>query len=110
MRFILVISFFFAVILWSCSSPSGSPSTETLSSDSLHLISVQYTLQGMTCEGCEQTIVKGVGQMDGVEQAVASHTDSLAIVVIDTTRIKPDMIKAKIDTLGYTVTGYVKIN
>ena len=75
--------------------------------DSCAMKTVLLQVDGMTCEGCEMTISKAIGNMDGVMDVNASHTDSLTTVVYDTSKASIVLISEKIVELGYTVVGEI---
>jgi len=60
---------------------------------------------GMTCGGCENAVKRGLARLRGVTEVEASHTDSRVAVTFDPSAVSPDEIRAKIETLGYTVAG-----
>lgn len=57
----------------------------------------------MTCGGCENAVKKALAQLDGVEDVSASHAANLVGVTIDTTRVTREMLKERIEALGYEV-------
>ncbi|MBA7531769.1 hypothetical protein ES705_23990 [subsurface metagenome] len=73
--------------------------------DSLSYMTVVLQVNGMTCEGCENTIVKSVGSLEGIKDVSASYLDSFATVVFDTSFVNTQTISEKINELGYEVKG-----
>ena len=43
-------------------------------------MSVNFTVEGMTCGGCEQTVEKAVASVSGVTRATADRTTNQVIV------------------------------
>ncbi len=100
---ILLISISFA-----CFNKSKDTTTEEFTMvDSSATKTVLLQVDGMTCEGCEMTISKAVGQIEGVMDVNASHTESLTSVVYDTSKVSIVLISEKIIELGYTVVGEI---
>jgi copper chaperone CopZ len=64
---------------------------------------LQLTVTGMTCGGCENAVKKALEQLDGVEDVSASHAANLVGVSYDTDKITRAMVKEKIEALGYEV-------
>jgi copper chaperone len=67
-------------------------------SKTLHL-----TVAGMTCGGCENAVKRALGQIQGVEHVSASHAKNEVDVTFDDARVTPDVVRQKIETLGYKV-------
>ena len=64
---------------------------------------LQLTVTGMTCGGCENAVTFSLGRMDGVQDVRASHKANTVDVTFDETRLTPDVIRTTIEGLGYTV-------
>ena len=84
----------------SCSGNGRNTVKEAVSQDPAK---VEVMVAGMTCTGCEQTISKNVGGLEGVKSVSASHTEGKALVeylpaLVDTTEIKDAITRS-----GYTV-------
>jgi copper chaperone CopZ len=62
-------------------------------------------VEGMTCEGCEATIVDYVTKMDGVVSSKASHVKESVIIKYDETKTDIDAITQTISKIGYKVNG-----
>jgi copper chaperone len=67
------------------------------------LETIQLTVTGMTCGGCENAVSKALGSIDGVEEVSASHAANLVGVTFDANKVTRAMLKEKIETLGYDV-------
>lgn len=65
------------------------------------LRTVAIHVEGMTCNDCEQKIVKAIERIPGVSSCTASHTASEATVVIDNPRVGDDVLVQTIAALGY---------
>lgn len=71
---------------------------------------IEVNIEGMTCTGCEQTIQRRVGKLEGIKSVTATFTDGRAIIeyfpdVVDTLQIK-DAITGS----GYVVKKFVQPN
>jgi copper chaperone CopZ len=82
-----------ALILGSCGGAGKKPRLATLTCD----------VKGMTCTGCEQSIVGSVRKIDGVAEARADFRQGKAVIRFDPLRAKPDVIRRAIEKAGYTV-------
>lgn len=110
MKSVVLYSGILLLLLLACNQNSK-PANENLNViDSLAISTITLRVNGMSCEGCETTIKNSLEQLEGVQQAIASHIDSTAIVVFDTTQISIDLISEKISDVGYTVSGEIAVN
>jgi copper chaperone CopZ len=64
---------------------------------------LQLTVKGMTCGGCESAVKRALQQVDGIEDASASHAANLVGVTYDPEKVTRAMVKEKIEALGYDV-------
>jgi len=64
---------------------------------------LQLSVTGMTCGGCENAVKRTLLQTDGVEEVTASHTESLVGVTFDPSKVTPVVLREKIESLGYDV-------
>lgn len=62
-----------------------------------------FTVEGMTCTGCEKSVQRAVGGIDGVETASADHAAGRVTVRFDGDTVSEDDIAARIREAGYTV-------
>ncbi len=65
--------------------------------------SIELTVHGMTCEGCENTIEKTLAGMEGIVSTEASYIDSVTTVSFDSTKVNISQIADAINNIGYTV-------
>ena len=63
---------------------------------------VELRIEGMTCTGCENTIITGLEKLPGVIEATASFTDSNAVVSFDKSKVKIEDLKNVVEKKGYT--------
>jgi copper chaperone CopZ len=64
---------------------------------------LQLTVTGMTCGGCENAVKHSLRQVNGVQEVRASHAANTVDVTFDETRVTPAVIRTTIEGLGYTV-------
>ena len=74
------------------------------------LIKYHIEVTGMTCEGCESAVNQGVMALDGVNEIKASHVDSNAIVMLDTSALKIAEVVAAIEQTGFVPGDYKILN
>lgn len=110
MKSLLLYSGALLLLLIACNQ-SRKPANENLNAiDSLAISTITLQVNGMSCEGCETTIKSSLEQLEGVQQATASHIDSTTIVVFDTTQVSIDLISEKIGEVGYEVVDEIVLN
>ncbi|MFA9371136.1 MAG: cation transporter [Labilibaculum antarcticum] len=80
------------------SDDSKAETTQVVESETMEL-----TVTGMTCTGCENTIKNGLQQIDGVLEVEASHTSGKVNVKVEKNKLKREEIEQQIETIGYHV-------
>ena len=60
---------------------------------------------GMRCHGCELLVAEALEEMEGVEQARASHETGVIRVDYDESKVDLASIKAVIEAQGFSVTA-----
>ena len=98
--FALIIAIFAA-----CTSKSSSDADNKSNSTKVGNKMVLLAVDGMTCEGCENTVKEAVLQVAGVANAAASFNDSIVKLDIDSTVANMDDISKAITDAGYVVKG-----
>lgn len=73
--------------------------------DSTRLVTVKYSVEGMTCTGCENTINQAVTEIQGVTQVKSSHLEKYTEVTYDTALVQVDMLEKAINGKGYEFRG-----
>lgn len=61
------------------------------------------TVGGMTCDGCERSIQRAVGALDGVEEVTADHVAGRITVRFDAASVQEGAIHRRVEEAGYTV-------
>ncbi len=64
---------------------------------------LELTVTGMTCGGCENAITRTLTRLDGVSAATAAHKANHVSVTYDPHKVTAADIKARIADLGYAV-------
>ena len=105
---ILILSAFLLII--SCQSNEKDEKIQGDNQDLIelkaeNLVSIELQIGGMTCTGCENTISSGLLSLHGVAEASASHLDSNAIVLYDTTLVNIEDMKSIVEKKGYDFHG-----
>jgi len=65
---------------------------------------VAFTVTGMTCAGCENSVSKAVGQLSGVTKVVASHADQ-QIEVDFAAEPNDEAVRAAVEDAGFDFVG-----
>ena len=66
-------------------------------------VEAKLKVEGMSCDGCELTIAKGVNLLAGIDSISANHEDSTAYVRFDSTQTNLKEISKAIEERGYIV-------
>jgi len=69
--------------------------------------SIEVSIGGMTCTGCEQTIQAGVSKLDGIKSVKASHTAANAFIEYYPDQVDTLKIREAITGTGYTVKKFI---
>jgi copper chaperone CopZ len=64
---------------------------------------VEFRVEGMVCESCENTIQTALGSIEGVVSCRASHAESKVVVSYQPAKANPEELAAAIRAAGYTV-------
>lgn len=63
---------------------------------------LKIKVKGMMCTGCENRVKNALTEIEGIENVEANHTDG-TVKVISSEEINMDIIKEKIEDLGFEV-------
>ena len=95
-----------AISLASCGGqPQSENKTGQQAAEPLEITELQLDVKGMTCEGCENAIIRSLESLDGVVETHASHKDELVTVRYVAAVLDAEQIKEGITRVGYTVAG-----
>lgn len=64
---------------------------------------VKFTIQGMTCEGCEEHVNNELSKVKGVLAYKTSYASRSSTVTFDTSKVDVNTIKVAINKTGYKV-------
>ncbi len=67
-----------------------------------------YVVEGMTCSGCERTVSRVIGNIEGVKSSAADHTSSRVTVEFDPAKVDAEKIRKAVSSVGYTFVGEAK--
>jgi copper chaperone len=67
------------------------------------MVEAKLNVNGMTCDGCEASIAKGVNALAGIDSISANHEDSTAFVRFDSNKTDLTKITAAIEERGFEV-------
>lgn len=81
-----------------CSPGSSSDSSVAQTAD---LKTATFSVDGMTCGGCEAGVKMAVKKLDGVHEVEASYENGRASVKFEPDKVNSEQIKLAIEELGY---------
>ncbi|RYF86958.1 MAG: mercuric transport protein MerTP [Chitinophagaceae bacterium] len=67
---------------------------------------VKFTIQGMTCEGCEEHVNNELSKVNGVLFYKTSYATRSSLVTFDKSKVDVKTMEAAINKTGYTVKDY----
>lgn len=100
MRNLMIL--FMWVAVWAGCSPSAQKSADR-QPDTLKAANYVYSVEGMTCTGCERTISDAVHKLEGVMEVKADYQTGRVEVFFDTTFVDAPAISKVIEEKGYKV-------
>jgi len=71
---------------------------------------IEVNIEGMTCTGCEQTIQRNVGKLEGIKSVKVTFTDGRAIIEYFPTLVDTLKIRDAITGSGYIVKNFTPAN
>lgn len=90
-----------------CAAKCGTMSAEDLAKHCNYDGQVQMinmSIKGMTCGGCESSVRASLEKIEGVVKVCAiSYKDNMAVVVIDPSKTKTDVLTTAVSNKGYAV-------
>jgi copper ion binding protein len=98
--FYILVSFIF--VAGAC-TPKQTKKEEIPSVSQTAIRDVTFKVGGMTCDDCEMSIRKGVGELNGIKTIEANHEDSTTHVAFDPSVTSEKEIIAAIEKRGYQV-------
>lgn len=73
--------------------------------DKSNVQTVEFSISGMTCAGCEEHVNHEVNKLSGIIKSTASYENENAIVEFDNSKTNITEIEKAINGTGYIVTG-----
>lgn len=70
-----------------------------------HAQKSEFTIDGMTCESCEEHVTHEILQLEGIGTVDVSYDKGNAVVEFDKNKTNEDEITKAINSTGYTVTN-----
>lgn len=67
---------------------------------------VKFTIEGMTCESCEEHVNKKLSEVPGVLSYTTSYASQYSLVSFDKLKVDVKSIEEAINKTGYKVTGF----
>lgn len=71
---------------------------------------VKFTIQGMTCEGCEEHVNNELSKVTGVLSYKTSYDSRSSLVTFDKSKVDVKTIEGAINKTGYTATEHILIS
>ena len=71
---------------------------------------VDLPVEGMTCASCATRIERGLGRLEGVDEARVNFASRTATVLYDPTVVQPDAFRSKVADLGYSVLDHQPVD
>jgi len=103
------IQWLFAVVVLISAACSGGKTSENdapeAAIDSSRLVTVKYSVEGMTCGGCENTVNFALGELPGVTEVSSSFKEKYTLVTFDSGQVTPAQIEEVVTARGYTFKG-----
>ena len=98
--------FYFSLIaLIFASCQSGTKSNKDDAAD-LSALTITMDIQGMSCNGCVETVQASVRQLgDGISSVKASLEENNAVIELDPSQVDTVTIRKAIELNGYKVLG-----
>ncbi|WP_218972979.1 cation transporter [Labilibaculum manganireducens] len=103
MRKILIVVFAVGFLTACQSNTKKAESTKTETTQVVDYETMELTVTGMTCTGCENTIKNGLKQIDGVVEVEASHTNNKVTIKVEKDKVTHEEIAQQIEAIGYSV-------
>lgn len=96
------------LIVAGCGNPGSTGEKTSASSAPVEFAELKLDVKGMTCEGCENAIIRSLDRLEGVYESDASHEAELVTIKYDPDAVNLEQITEAITNTGYTVAGEVE--
>jgi mercuric ion transport protein len=78
-------------------------SNNIVSVDKSNIQTIKFNIEGMVCNGCEETINHSAKKIEGILRVNTSHKEGTSIIEFDTTRANKESIIKVIQSKGYVI-------
>jgi copper chaperone CopZ len=95
----------FVIVLIACKGKNTNVSANEKKTAS----TVEISIKGMSCTGCEQTIQTGIASLNGIQSVKATFTDGKAVVVYLPGKTDTVKMKEVITGKGYIVNKFTQL-
>ncbi|WP_375587286.1 mercuric transport protein MerTP [Flagellimonas aurea] len=105
-RFLLFVTLFAGLVLafpYFSGLFYAQPTKEIIYVQQDNMVDITFTVEGMTCSGCENHIESEVNKLDGIVSVKASYEKSNTTVKYDRTKVTEQRIIKAINNTGYNV-------
>ncbi|MDF0706273.1 mercuric transport protein MerTP [Flagellimonas okinawensis] len=105
-RFLLFVTLFAGLMLafpYFSGLFYAQPTKEIIYVPQDNMVDITFTVEGMTCSGCENHIENEVNKLDGIVSVKASYEKSNTTVKYDRTKVTEQRIIKAINNTGYNV-------
>lgn len=96
----LIFIFILGIALISCNNNEPSKKVDK---SQLNFVNLEIAVDGMTCNGCENTVQGELMKLDGVGEVKASFVNKLVQVKVDTSVTKLNELENHIEKVGYKI-------
>ena len=103
--FMVLVMMFFSTACFQ--STQKGDLTDKAPLNTAELVELKLHVQGMTCEGCENAVIRMVGRIEGVASTEASYIDELVTVSFEPAKTDLNQISETITKTGYKVIGVI---
>lgn len=83
------------------------PESQTTVSTKSEVYKIEFTINGMTCTGCEQHVKTEISKLKGIIDVKVSYEKRNAIIKFDIKQISIVEINKAINSTGYEATKYI---
>jgi len=71
-----------------------------------HIQKIEFTVEGMTCTGCENHVKAEISKLPGIVEVSVSYEKGTAVVKFDDTKTSIEAIENAINSTGYKAKGH----
>jgi len=102
-KYFIVVCFFLAYGCFNGTPKKSSAEIKPQPEAQVKSVAVEFSIQGMSCTGCEQTIQSGISGIKGVKQVKANYKTGRAYVEFVPDLADTSRMKEVITSSGYVV-------